>query len=99
MPSGIDSAVAMAGAMNVIDWNRTPLKLTAPRFSAGAPPVSAVGTSDVIAWLLPQHDGLNPESTRQSRARRDRATTSRVVRNSGQSATVRRASVVAHSPP
>ena len=31
IPAGIDNAVAIAGAMNVMDWKSTPLKPTAPR--------------------------------------------------------------------
>ena len=34
IPMGIENAVAMAGAMKVIDWNRTPPKPTAPRRSS-----------------------------------------------------------------
>src|SRR6266571_1262622 len=36
MPIGMEKAVAMAGAMNVIDWNRTPPKPTAPGRSTSA---------------------------------------------------------------
>jgi hypothetical protein len=36
MPAGIESAVAMAGAMKVMDWNSTPLNPTAPLRSSGA---------------------------------------------------------------
>src|ERR671937_2637919 len=34
IPIGIENAVAMAGAMNVIDWKRIPPKPTAPRRSS-----------------------------------------------------------------
>src|SRR4051794_33507820 len=60
MPAGMESAVAIAGAMNVMDWKSTPLKLTAPRLRAGAPPASAVGTSVVIGSLLRVADRTEP---------------------------------------
>src|SRR5919197_5831730 len=40
IPIGIENAVAMAGAMNVIDWNRIPLNPTAPRRSPRASPAA-----------------------------------------------------------
>src|SRR5436190_1864984 len=44
-PSGIEKAVAMAGAMNVIDWKRIPPNPTAPRRSScGCPAAPGPGT-------------------------------------------------------
>src|SRR5438477_936902 len=44
-PSGIEKAVAMAGAMNVIDWKRIPPNPTAPRLSScGCPAAPGPGT-------------------------------------------------------
>src|SRR5919201_3582268 len=43
MPRGIENAVAIAGAMNVIDWKRTPPKPTAPRRSSLDSSAAGVG--------------------------------------------------------
>src|SRR6266536_5094599 len=53
MPMGMENAVAMAGAMKVIDWNSTPLKPTAPprSFAGGCSP--ALGAGPVWAGTSP----------------------------------------------
>src|SRR5919197_2180790 len=43
IPIGIEKAVAMAGAMKVIDWNRTPPKPTAPLRSPSVRVAGAAG--------------------------------------------------------
>src|SRR3989442_291515 len=45
MPMGMEKAVAMAGAMNVIDWNSTPPKPTAPRRNSPDPPLAGAGSA------------------------------------------------------
>src|SRR3954447_22569104 len=72
MPAGMESAVGIAGAMNVMDWKSNPLKLTAPRLRAGAPPVSAVGTSVAIATLLGSGVSRNRTNLEPRRGRRQR---------------------------
>ncbi len=48
IPAGMDNAVAIAGAMKVMDWNSTPLNPTAPLRSSGVrclPATSAMAPS------------------------------------------------------
>ena len=54
IPAGIENAVAIAGAMNVMDWKSTPLKPTAPLRSSGV----SFFTSNVGHRALPSRSGL-----------------------------------------
>src|SRR5436309_7751293 len=62
-PNGIENAVAMAGAMNVIDWKRIPPKPTAPRrSSSGCPAGRGPGTAlpPPVAMGPPVGEGPEP---------------------------------------
>src|SRR4051795_3968559 len=62
MPAGMDRAVAIAGAMNVIDWNSTPPKPTAPRRRPVVPCSPDSGTAVVIGLLLRSGVTETPQS-------------------------------------
>src|SRR6476469_1482519 len=75
IPAGMESAVAIAGAMNVMDWNSTPPKPTAPCRSPAVPPSSDRASGVVIAALRPGEwvgTGVNlgPHPRRRQRLRK-----------------------------